>query len=131
MKLGMEHCIIKLHSSLIYKQHYSYKGLLSANNLLCTRHAEVSLEMFPPDERLATDSTFEWSLPSVCTRMSLKTFLKRELLPAHITLERFLSSVGYRMLLQIIVTGKLFSTNHTTIRFLASMDAVMLSKIPL
>lgn len=50
--------------------------LLSANGLLCTRHAEVSLEMLPSDKCLTAHSTFEWSLSSVGACMPLKAFLK-------------------------------------------------------
>ena len=50
--------------------------LLSANGLLCTRHAKVSLEMLPSDKCLTAHSTFEWSLSSVGACMPLKAFLK-------------------------------------------------------
>ena len=73
--------------------------LLSANGLLCTRHAKMSLEMLPSDKCLTAHSTFERSLSSMGACMPLKAFLKWELLSAYITLETFLPSVNYRMLL--------------------------------
>jgi len=73
--------------------------LLSANGLLCTRHAKVPLEMLPSDKCLTAHSTFERSLSSVGACMTLKAFLKRELLSAYITLEPLLPSVSYRVLL--------------------------------
>jgi hypothetical protein len=88
-----------MHYGLVHKQDCSQSGLLSANGLTCTRHAKVSLEMLPPNERLAADSAFKGSLPTVCASVPLQAFLKGKLLPAHITLERLLPSVGYRMLL--------------------------------